>query len=360
MSLKFFACNMRKIWFYALYSIAGISILTGCLPKDVASVESDASKSYEGFKGIESAETINDTRVLLKWSASSDSNVVAYNIYDATFKFNPKLIRTVAAPATQVTINGLAPQSLYAFRVRAANDKNEEDTNTEDLNAVPYSGITTAQVLSSTSARLNFTPAENVDEVVVYCKAGDNAQYEQVATVRNLNHSYADVPDLTPGILYTCRAAVTVDGFTDNNPATVQFTPMGQASRIVFTTNPSNTSAGSLLNNQPVITILDANDNVVAGGPDSTAEISLNIAVASPTAGIINGTAIIRAVAGVATFSDLKINESGVKILSATKEDTSAQEFGTAPMSVNSTNFTISPGSASPDYSEILVSTDPV
>lgn len=330
-------------------------LVTGCLPQDVPSVaEEEASVSYQDFEGIESAETVSATRVKVTWTPSSDPRVIAYNIYDATFKFQPKLIRTVSADLSEVTINGLAPQYLYSFRVRAADAENVEDENTSDMQAIPYGGILGSQVVDSTTAKVSFTPATEVDEVLVYCKT-DNTDYELFATVKNVSLTEASLYDLEPGILYTCRAAVSLDGFTDNNTDTIQFTPLGQAYELIFAAQPGNTSAGANLSQTPTVHILDENGNLVAGGPDSTATISLTIAAASPTVGVLNGVFSAQAVAGVATFPGLSIYEAGSKIIEASKSDTSAEAFGTGPMTKNSNSFLITPGSASPIMSTITI-----
>ena len=52
----------------------------------------------------------------------------------------------------------------------------QEDGNTRDLKAVPYGGAMTAQVLSSTSAKIPFNDASNSDAVRILCKAGTAAQ----------------------------------------------------------------------------------------------------------------------------------------------------------------------------------------
>lgn len=348
--------EIRSAMFRAFY-IPLIFVIAGCLPKDVSEpTPTETGIQYQDFSGITSAETLNDNRVLIKWNPSSDSKVIAYNIYDATFRFSPKLIRTVTAPAAQVTLNGLATQSLYSFRVRAADEKNEEDSNTKDLQAIPYAGVISSQVISSTSSKITYTAAPNVDEVGIFCKTNSVTQYERFGTIRNPSVNFLELHDLIPGTTYTCRAAVSIDGFFDNNPATTTFIPMGQASEIIFSTQPGNGTAGSPLTTQPIVTIRDANGNVVAGGPDSTALITLTVATASPTSGIVNGTVSIAAVAGVATFPDININEAGVKIISASKSDTSSEPFGTAGMSTDSSSFTIIAGPASPSHSSISIS----
>ena len=85
-------------------SFAVLSLgLTSCsVPKDsalsTASLSSAAPMpvSYAGFTGATAAQTINGSKVQVSWTPSTDPSVVAYNIYDATFTFAPKLIKTVS------------------------------------------------------------------------------------------------------------------------------------------------------------------------------------------------------------------------------------------------------------------------
>lgn len=360
--MKFRQSFWQKANLKFVFAISTMSILitTGCVPKDVPIGDtSSGSVQYSGFDGIVAAETVNGSRVTIRWNPSSDAGVVAYNIYDSTFKFQPKLIRTVSAPADRVTLSGLANQSLYSFRVRAANADNVEDGNIRDMKAIPYAGISNVQVVSSTSGRVNFADGTNADQINVYCKLSSATDFESYATVRNTALTSVLIEDLLPGQEYTCRAALEIDGFVDNNPTTVTFTPMGQASTLAFTTQPGNAAAGSPLSTQPVITIRDSNGNVVAGGPDSNALITLSIATSSPTTGTIRGTYTIEAVNGVATFPDIFLQEAGQKIITASKADTSSVSFGTGVLTVNSNLFTITPGTVSPDTSTIAISPAP-
>ena len=352
---QFTRCTFSRMLTGTVATLA-LTALTGCLPQDVPSVtEGESSISYAGFEGIESAETVSATRVKVSWTPSSDPNVVAYNIYDATFKFEPKLIRTVPASYSEVTLNGLAEQYLYSFRVRAANAENLEDDNVVDLPAIPYGGILASEIVDSSTVKVSFTPATEVDEIGVFCQK-DDGEFERMATVKNVNLTEATLYDLEPGVLYSCRAAVSLDNFTDNNEALIQFTPMGQAYELVFATQPGNSAAGDDLSQMPRVEILDENGNLVAGGPDSSAIVTLTISGNSPTVGVINGTISTQATDGVADFTGLSINEAGLKVMEASKSDTSSQNFGTAAMTVDSDSFLISAGPASPTTSTISIS----
>jgi hypothetical protein len=339
--------------------LASAVLLNGCIPKDAPITTDSASTStgpaYAGFTGAISAQTTGATKVRLTWNASTDSNVVAYNIYDATFFFNPKLIATIPAPATSITLTGLANESLYAFRVRAANAENVEDTNTVDVKAIPYAGIQTAQVQSSTSAVIPFNDASNADGVDIYCYTGTTPSYQLIAAITNVNLTQYTISNLQAGVQYTCRAALVINGFIDNNTTTTTFMPLGTASKLVFSTQPGSAIAGSPLSPQPVITIEDANGNVVSAGPDATALVTLTVSTQSPTSGTVSGTASVAAVAGVATFVGVNIQETGLKLITATKGDTSGLQYGSPSISQDSNSFSITAGTVSPLTSTLAV-----
>lgn len=352
------------------WSFRGLALLlslmvvsTGCLPTEKQQPKDSSSTDDEdggrgGFDGITAAQTIAATKVKVSWAASNDSSVVAYNIYDSTNMFTPRLLKTVPAPATEYTLTGLTPQTFYAFRVRATTSKNEEDGNMVDLAAIPYAGASSVAVQSSTAADILFNDGSNADEIRVYCLNTLNPIYVLMKTLTGSNVSQlsTSLTGLAPGVQYTCRVALFMGGTEDNNLQTVNFTPVGQASELVFSTQPTSAAAGVALPSQPVITIKDVNGNVVSAGPDSNAVITLSLSINSPTLGTVRGSASVSAVAGVATFTGINFQEAGVKILEASKADTSGLPNGSGVLTVESNNFTISAGNVSAARSLIAIS----
>jgi hypothetical protein len=80
----------------------------------------------------------------------------------------------------------------------------------------------------------------------------------------------------------------------------------GAASKVSFSTSPSTGAyAGVAFDTQPVVQILDANDNLVEDATDTVSLSILNDAAGSSTLG---GTASMAAVAGVADFSEKGLN----------------------------------------------------
>ena len=139
----------------------------------------------------------------------------------------------------------------------------------------------------------------------------------------------------------TLRAAGTLTGpgaVTDDS-ASFTVDPATVASQLVYTTQPSGATAGAVFGTQPVVTVEDAFGNTVTTGADST--INVSIAIQTGT-GTLQGTVTQAAVAGVATFTNLRIDSSGAKTLRA-----SGTISGPGAVSVDSSSFAVAAGAAS-------------
>ena len=82
---------------------------------------------------------------------------------------------------------------------------------------------------------------------------------------------------------------------------------VGAATKLAFTTQPSNAASGASLGSIAV-TVEDASGNKVTS---STASITLAIGTNAGPGGVLSGTQTVSAVAGVATFPGLSINIDG-------------------------------------------------
>src|SRR4029077_7257993 len=81
----------------------------------------------------------------------------------------------------------------------------------------------------------------------------------------------------------------------------------GTATKLAFTVQPSNVTAGISIAPAVQVSIEDALGNLA-----TTATNQITIAIGTnPSAGTLSGTAQVNAVAGVATFSTLSINNAG-------------------------------------------------
>ena len=121
-----------------------------------------------------------------------------------------------------------------------------------------------------------------------------------VATFSNLSIDNA-------GVGYTLTAA---SGVLSGATSTA-FTIVGPATHLVFTTQPSTTSANAVIAPAVTVAVEDANNQVVTTGAASTAMVGVAI-LANPGTGTLSGVASVAAINGVATFSTLSINNAGV------------------------------------------------
>ncbi len=342
-----------------LILLSAMMFLASCLPEEIPLEEGslDGDKTFNNFEGLDIVQTVDGNKVKLKWSLTADSRVVAYNIYDTTLAGAPRLIKSVAKDQSEATVAGLSEGFYYKFRVRATDGLGGEDSNTNDVVGIPYSGIENAEVISSSSVRLTYADPSQGEALQgnVYCKTADDDSYQVMANVRNMTLTSVVIQNLAPNTTYTCRFAIVVDGQEDNNPKSITFTALGKAKELVFDVQPGNGAAGEVLLQQPVVRIIDENGNIVSGGPDSTALITLVVSDNSPTVGTVRGIATVAAVGGEAYFSDINLQEAGIKILTAKKNDTSSTDFGTPAMEEESATFNIVPGSVSPNQSTIAI-----
>ncbi len=156
------------------------------------------------------------------------------------------------------------------------------------------------------------------------------------------------------GIGYTLVASS--DGLS--GATSTAFTVVGDAAKLVFTTQPGNGTAGSALSQQPAVSVEDANGSVVTS--DNSTVVTL--ALAGGTAGAtLGGTATATAVNGVATFSGLSVNLAGTGYtLAASGGSLTGATSGTFTVSGTPTQlaFATQPSSAAANASLGTVTVD--
>ena len=108
---------------------------------------------------------------------------------------------------------------------------------------------------------------------------------------------------------HTATVTDITDGTKTSNSTPAMTVDAGAATRLVFGTQPTQTSAGAVVNSGTDVRleIRDAYDNLV---PTSTATVTVGLG-ANPGNGTLTGTAAVNAIAGIATFSTLSINKAG-------------------------------------------------
>lgn len=114
------------------------------------------------------------------------------------------------------------------------------------------------------------------------------------------------------------------------------------ASSVVMTTEPSGAVVNTAFSAQPIMEIRDLYGNRVNVGTDATANVTASVFSGT---GNLTGTLTVAAIAGVATFTNLKFDAIGAKVIRFTKADRTSTG-GAAALTVDSSSFTVNPGSA--------------
>ncbi|HJR54260.1 MAG TPA: invasin domain 3-containing protein [Gemmatimonadota bacterium] len=166
------------------------------------------------------------------------------------------------------------------------------------------------------------------------------------AVVNNGNGTYTAIltaPSSTTTTTATITGTVGGQAIADN--ATVTFTGVSPtASRLVFAQQPTNEQAGATIS--PAVTVRVV-DNTGATITSFTGNVTLAIG-SNPGGGTLSGTTTVAAVAGVATFSNLRIEQAGAGYTLA------ASASGLT--GATSAAFSITPGPASAANAQITAS----
>ncbi len=119
--------------------------------------------------------------------------------------------------------------------------------------------------------------------------------------------SFGDLSIDSVGAGYTLSATAggLVGAFAS---ASFAITP-NVATQLVFTTQPSNRTAGQSIAPSVVVTARDFKGNTATG---FTGAVSIAIGNNAGPGGVLTGTTPVNAVAGIATFANLSINKSGI------------------------------------------------
>ncbi|CAN5224732.1 hypothetical protein BH09ACT6_BH09ACT6_16030 [soil metagenome] len=137
---------------------------------------------------------------------------------------------------------------------------------------------------------------------------------------------------------YTLTATSPALSSTTSNTFTVS---VGPANKLVFTATPGNTPRNTVFATQPVVAVQDAGGNTVT---TSTAPVTLTIV----SGALICSSNPKNAVAGVATFSGCRINQTGSYVFTATSGSLQSGVSSTFSIFSNPSKltFTTSPSSS--------------
>ena len=164
-----------------------------------------------------------------------------------------------------------------------------------------------------------------------------------VATFAGLDLQVAGVKQVTASKVDTTGGGGTPVMTAVSSSFTIAAAP---AAQLFFTTQPSGATAGALLAQQPVVQIQDVYGNLVSTGADSTASLALTLNV-----GTLQGTLSINATGGVATYTDLEIDNqaaaaqiTAAATLAAGAVTVVSNPFAVVPAVANRLVFTTQPG----------------
>ncbi|MFJ6495258.1 fibronectin type III domain-containing protein [Streptomyces virginiae] len=207
----------------ALYlAVAGLTGLTACTTPDTRPPPAPAGLT---------AQASSATSVHVMWNAAADGDgVTGYQVFEAD-----RLVRELPAEKTMVDITGLAPQTGYAFTVRAEDAAgNLSDpapvtrvttpaAKAEDRTAPTPPAATTARATGPRSARVTWTAATDDTGVTAY----DIYQGGVRIHTAGPGESATTLDILRPDTVYTftVRARDGADNSSPDGPAVDVTTP---------------------------------------------------------------------------------------------------------------------------------------
>ena len=264
-------------------------------------------------------------------AAGTPANVVSatgvsLSLKTGTGVLGGTLTGTIAAGTNQVTITGVTYTKaesgvvLTASRTSgdnlAAGDSAPFTVNPGTATTLAFStqpGNTTAgSALSGPPTvvvqdSLGNTVTSSTASITLALGANPGGGTLSGTTTKNASGGIATFSDLSinrPGTGYTLTASST--GLSGATSGGFDIS-VGAASVLAFSVQPGNTSAGSTIPGPPTVVVQDGVGNTVMS---STASITVAIG-SNPGGGVLSGTTTKNASGGIASFSDLSINQAG-------------------------------------------------
>ncbi len=254
---------------------------------------------------------------------------------------------TVNAVAGVATFSGLSIQKSGSFTLSVADGSLTGATSSSftvsaaAASQVVFTSQPSTGVAGASLSTINVAIEDQYGNVVTSSSANVNLSINSGGVNLSLNSAASSGVASFSGIAltktgtFTFRATST--GLTLANSNSFSITP-DTATKLVFTTQPSSGTAGSL--GTIAVSVEDQYDNVV-----TTDTSTVTLALASGT-GTLLGNATAAAVNGVATFSGLAITTAGSYTLAATDGSLTAE---------TSSSFTLSAGAAT----QVVFTTQP-
>jgi hypothetical protein len=267
---------------------------------------------------------------------AQDANGVARNVVNATNvslslktgtgTLGGTLTGTIAAGTNQVTISGVTyTKAESGVSITATRTSGDALTPGDSASFTVNPGVATTLAFTTHPANTvagsnltgpptvavqdNFgnTVTSSTASISVAIGTNPGGGILSGTTMKSTTGGVASFDDLTinkTGAGYTLTASST--GLTSATSSAFNISP-GAASALAFTTQPGDVNIGAPISGPPTIAVQDAFGNTVTS---STASITAAIED-NPGGGTLSGTTSKNAVAGVASFNDLSINQPG-------------------------------------------------
>ena len=222
----------------------------------------------------------------------------------ATFN-NVNVNRTGAGYTLAATAGGLAGATSASFNI-AAGVTSQLAFMVQPSAVTAGAVIAPAVVVQAQDAAGNPTPSFTGDVTVAIANNAGGGALTGTLTAAAVAGAatFADLSIDKSGAGYTLGAAA--GGLTGATSAAFNVVA-GAAATLEFSVEPVTTAAGEPITPAVQVTARDALDNVATGFTgDVTVAIDNN-----PSGGVLSGNAMVAAVAGVATFADLRVDKPG-------------------------------------------------
>jgi len=271
-------------------------------------------------------------------STLSGTTTVAAIAGVATFS-NLSLDRSASGYRLRATSPGLANATSNTFAIAPAGATAlvfsvEPTTATAGANITPAVRVRVVDPFGNTAGN----PRRNITVALANNPGGATLSgnlTRQTGPVNNADSGVAIFNNLSlDKVAAGYTLAATTAGLTPDTSAAFAITPAA-ASQLAFTTQPTTTAAGAAITPAIQVTARDAFGNTATG---YSGTVTLAIGTNPPGTGQLDGTPGVAAVAGIATFNGLNIDEAGVGY--------TLTAGATGLTGATSTAFTISAGAA--------------
>jgi hypothetical protein len=204
-----------------------------------------------------------------------------------------------------VTVNGTASNGLN-FTVTSKLAITSVNGGTTPMAGIPFAVTIQSQDSGGSSANVGVATGVTVSLKTGTGQLGGTLTGTIAAGTNQITISGVTYTKSESGMILTA-ARTSGDNLSAGDSPAFAVNP-GTASALAFVTQPVNAESGSAIPGPISVAVKDAFGNTVAS---STASISIAIGT-NPSGGTLSGTTTKNAVAGVASFGDLSINQTGI------------------------------------------------